>query len=210
MRSLLTLIVVALTACGGGVGYTPLRGESNLSPITVLPAPPATHSATASIENGLPFDGCSYPITLGEQRYAPSPATKGLVQGAITKIGTTRVSISYRVTGATAVVECGWGGSMTLPEIEVLSLTLLANTTTAIVRNDLPADGCSYPIEFNQLRYAPSPASKPRVRTFAQQFGANPAVIEYELTNGVAEVECGWGVKEQLPEIEVLSIRAQN
>lgn len=210
MRSLFALIVVALTACGGPVGYTPLKGESNLSPIKVLPATPTSLSGTASIENGLPYDGCSYPITIGELTYAASPATKSLVESVIKRIGTTRASITYRRTGGMTTVECGWGSTQTLPEIEVLSLVALANSTTAIIRNDLPFDGCSYPIEFNHMRYAPSPSSKPKVRTFAEQVGANAVAIEYELTNGVAEVECGWGVKEQLPEIEVLTIRPQN
>lgn len=210
MRSLTALLVVVLTACGGGVGYTPLKGESTLAPITVLPATPSALSGTASIENGLPYDGCSYPITIAGVQYAASPATKALVQSFIKKIGTTRATITYRLTGGTTSVECGWGSTQTLPELEVLSLAALPDTTIAIIHNDLPADGCSYPIEFNQVRYAPSPASMPKVRTFAQQFGANPAVIEYELTRGVAQVECGWGATELLPEIEVISIRPQN
>lgn len=210
MRSLLGVLVVAFTACGGPVGYAPLKGETNLSAIKVLPATPAPLSGVALIENGLAYDGCSYPIAIGELTYAASPATKALVASVIKKIGTTRASITYRRTGGMTTVDCGWGSTQTLPEIEVLTLAPLANSTTAIVRNDLPADGCSYPVEFNHMRYAPSPASKPKVMAFAEQFGANPVVIEYELTNGVAEVECGWGVKEQLPEIEVLSIRAGN
>lgn len=210
MRSRLALLVVGLTACGGTVGYSPLKGESNLSPITLLPATPTSLTGTASIENGLPYDGCSYPITIGAQTYAASPATRALVAAGIKKLGATRVSLTYRLTGGTASVECGWGSTQTFPEIEVLALAPLANTASVIVRNDLPADGCSYPIELDHTRYAPSPASKPRVRAFAEQFGANAAIIEYELTNGVAEVECGWGATQQLPEIEVLSIRAQN
>lgn len=56
MRSSIALLV-AFAACGGPVGYTPLKGETNLGPIKVLPATPTSLSGTASIENGLPYDG---------------------------------------------------------------------------------------------------------------------------------------------------------
>ena len=55
MRSLLGVIVVAITACGGPVGYSPLKGETNLAAIDV----PAGGSAVleASMVLGGPSGG---------------------------------------------------------------------------------------------------------------------------------------------------------
>lgn len=168
-------------------------------------------SATASVENGLPYDGCSYPITIDQTQYAPSASSRALVQAiASRKIGHTRVTLTYRLLNSLGSVECGWGATQTLPELEVLSLALAVSTADVVIRNELPADGCSYPVELNGTRYAPSPSSRARVEQFATKFGENPATIDYELTGNVATVTCGWGATQQLPEIDVVAIRPRS
>ena len=168
-------------------------------------------SGVGSIENGLAYDGCSYPITIGMTTYAPSASSKTLVESiASKKFGETKVQLTYRLTGAMASVECGWGSTAQYPEIEVLTLTILATTANVIIHNDLPFDGCSYPVELNGVRYAPSVASSGNVESFATRVGANEATIDYELTGASGTVKCGWGGTQSLPEINVLAIRPRS
>lgn len=195
----------ATVACG--------RTTRTLPEIEVLALSPTNDvlSATATIENGLPYDGCSFPITIDKTEYAPSAASRALVRSiAEKKIGSTKVSLTYRLLGSMGSVECGWGSTQTLPEIEVLSLSLLASTANVIIHNDLPADGCSYPIELDGVRYAPSAASAGLVEAFATKFGQNPATIDYELTGQTGQVKCGWGSSQSLPELHVLAIRPRS
>ncbi|MDP3232047.1 MAG: hypothetical protein Q8S33_36890 [Myxococcales bacterium] len=164
-----------------------------------------------SIENGLAYDGCSYPITIGMTTYAPSAASKALVESiASKKYGDTNVRLTFRLPGTMASVECGWGGTQELPEIEVLTLTVLTTTGNVIIHNELPFDGCSYPIELNGVRYAPSAASAGLVESFATRVGANEATIDYELTGASGLVKCGWGGTQSLPEVDVLAIRPRS
>lgn len=164
-----------------------------------------------SIENGLAYDGCSYPITIGMTTYAPSAASKALVESiASKKYGDTNVRLTFRLPGTMASVECGWGSTQELPEIEVISLELLFTTGNVIIHNELPFDGCSYPIELNGVRYAPSAASAGFVESFATQVGANDATIDYELTGASGTVKCGRAGTQSLPEIDVLAIRPRS
>lgn len=196
----------------GGTASVPCgRTPRTLPEIEVLALTAVTDvlSASASVENGLPYDGCSYPITIDKTEYAPSASSRALVQAiASRKIGQTKVTLTYRLSGATGEVECGWGSTQTLPEIEVLSIAL--STADVVIFNQLPADGCSFPVELNGTRYAPSPGSRARVERFASRDGANPATIDYELTGGVSTVTCGWGATLQLPEIDVVEIRPRS
>jgi hypothetical protein len=168
-------------------------------------------SDVGSIENGLAYDGCSYPITIGMTTYAPSAASKALVESiASKKYGDTNVRLTFRLPGTMATVECGWGSTQELPEIEVISLTVLFTTGNVIIHNELPFDGCSYPIELNGVRYAPSAASAGIVESFATRVGANEATIDYELTGASGTVKCGRAGTQSLPEIDVVAIRPRS
>jgi hypothetical protein len=164
-------------------------------------------TATGTVENGLPYDGCSYPVTIAGVKYAPTAATRAIAAAFATTIGKRSGTFTYRLpAGQTADVECGWGSTQTLPAIELISIA--ANTLTARVEieNSLPADGCSYPVKLDGIRYAPSPGSQARVQAFASSYGAHEAIITYVLTGGTATVTCGWGSQQDLPEIDVITI----
>lgn len=192
--------------CGWG-------GSMELPEIEVLTLTPINEvsSGVAAIENGLAYDGCSYPIAIGSMTYAPSAASKALVESvAGKKSGETKARITYRVTGVMGSVTCGWGTTQQLPEIEVLTLVSLANTANVIIHNGLPFDACSYPVELNGVRYAPSVASARLVESFVTQVGANEATIDYEVTGATGSVACGWGGTQSLPEIDVIAIRPRS
>jgi FlaG/FlaF family flagellin (archaellin) len=128
--ALMSAVVVVLAACG----YEPLEGETSARPVSLLRAPECTGpgcsmTTTATVENGLAYDGCSFPITIGNVQYAPSAATKARVETLMqADFGKKHISLTYRVTGLQAEVTCGWNSTRALPEIEVLSGTLAAPT----------------------------------------------------------------------------------
>jgi hypothetical protein len=74
-------------------------------------------SATATISNLLPADGCSYPVTIGDVDYAPDAASLAAVRDRVPAGTAITVRIDYRLTGRTAHVECGFGNTLELPEI---------------------------------------------------------------------------------------------
>ena len=73
--------------------------------------------AIATITNGLPVDGCSYPVTIGDTDYAPDSASLDDIQDLVPAGGSIRAVIRYRLTGRVGIVECGFGTSRELPEI---------------------------------------------------------------------------------------------
>lgn len=73
--------------------------------------------AIAVIENGLPVDGCSYPVTIQRVEYAPDAESAAAIQDLVPAGGESRVLIVYHLTGGTAAVQCGFGTSRELPEI---------------------------------------------------------------------------------------------
>ncbi len=107
--------------------------------------------------------------------------------GGCKKYGDTNVRLTFRLPGTMATVECGWGSTQ-----------------------ELPFDGCSYPIELNGVRYAPSAASAGIVESFATRVGANEATIDYELTGASGTVKCGRAGTQSLPEIDVVAIRPRS
>lgn len=212
-RSGVTRATISYRVTGGTSTISCEIGTRAFPEIEVLALTPINDvlSAAASIENGLAYDGCSYPISVGMTTYAPSASSKALVESiASKKFGETKVQMTYRVTGAMASVECGWGSTTQYPEIEVLTLTILATTANVIIHNDVPFDGCSYAVELNGVRYAPSVASAGIVESFATRVGVNEATIDYELTGATGTVKCGWGATQSLPEINVLAIRPRS
>jgi hypothetical protein len=74
-------------------------------------------TATATIANLLPVDGCSYPVTIDGVDYAPDPASLAAIQDRVPAGSSITVRIHYRLTGATAQVQCGFGTAQELPEI---------------------------------------------------------------------------------------------
>lgn len=119
MRPLLALVMMVV-GCGTGV-HVPVELDAGV--IRQEGQSGDALTATAIVENGLPYDGCSYPITIADKTFAPSPASVGLVEGAIaTKVGKRSVTLTYRITGSMGTVPCGWNSKQTFPEIEVVSI----------------------------------------------------------------------------------------
>jgi hypothetical protein len=73
--------------------------------------------ATATISNLLPADGCSYPVTINGTDYAPNDGSMDMVHDLVQPGQTVTARISYRLTGGTATVTCGFGRTVELPEI---------------------------------------------------------------------------------------------
>jgi hypothetical protein len=73
--------------------------------------------ATATISNQLPADGCSYPVTIDGTDYAPNDGSSEVVHDLVPPGRTVTARISYRLTGGTATVTCGFGRTVELPEI---------------------------------------------------------------------------------------------
>lgn len=73
--------------------------------------------ATATIANLLPADGCSYPVTIDGTDYAPNDGSSDQVHDLVPPGETITARISYRLTGGTATVTCGFGRTLELPEI---------------------------------------------------------------------------------------------
>jgi hypothetical protein len=73
--------------------------------------------ATATIANLLPADGCSYPVTINGTDYAPNDGSLDVVHDLVPAGQTITARISYRLTGGTATVTCGFDRTVELPEI---------------------------------------------------------------------------------------------
>ncbi len=126
MRTKTSLLSVVL-ACGCGGATTemaPRDGGPCSGSLTRGTECGGTFHALATIENGLPYDACSFVVEVGPDRYAPDSASAALVRefthGAI---GSTKANIEYRLTGAAGQVECGWGSVQQLPEIAIRAIS---------------------------------------------------------------------------------------
>lgn len=85
------------------------------------PSPQTTpHEATATIENTLPADGCSYVVEIDGIEFAPDAATLAAIRERNLPFGTTTVEVEYTVTGDTATVECGFNTNRELPEVALV------------------------------------------------------------------------------------------
>ena len=76
-----------------------------------------SEKATATIANLLPADGCSYPVTINGTDYAPDDGSLDVLQDLVPPGQTITARISYRLTGGTATVACGFGRNVELPAI---------------------------------------------------------------------------------------------
>ncbi len=82
-------------------------------------------TAIATISNGLPVDGCSFPVTIDNVEYAPDRQSIAAISDQVPAGGQLRVRIKYRLTGRKGRVECGFGTSRQLPEITFRVLRVL-------------------------------------------------------------------------------------
>ena len=71
----------------------------------------------------------------------------------------------------------------------------------ATITNQLPVDGCSYPVTINGVDYAPDAASIAAISDRVTAGGSLRVVIRYRLTGNTGQVECGFGTSRTLPEI---------
>jgi len=77
----------------------------------------ATGTTTATIENTLPADGCTFVVHIQDTAYAPDAATLAAVRARNFHYGMTTVEVDYQLTGRTGRVECGFGSHRDLPEV---------------------------------------------------------------------------------------------
>lgn len=76
-----------------------------------------------------------------------------------------------------------------------------ATRTIATITNQLPVDGCSYPVTIRGVDYAPDAASIAAISDRVPAGGSLRVVIDYRLTGNTGQVECGFGASRTLPEI---------
>ena len=74
---------------------------------------------------------------------------------------------------------------------------------TATIANQLPVDGCSFPVTIDGVDYAPNDASLEGIRDIVRAGSMITARISYHLTGNTGEVQCGFGTDRQVPEISV-------
>ncbi len=117
MRPVKVLAITALlatAACGASESNT-VQGES-LTAREWL-------TATAEVENGLPYDGCQWAIHIDGQMYGPDASGTQRLSALSFVAGRTAVDITYRTTGAATTIECGWGQTKRVDEISISSVT---------------------------------------------------------------------------------------
>lgn len=90
-------------------------------------------------------------------------------------------------------------------------------SSTATLRNDIAVDGCEWHIALNSKdqwsQFATSEASKSKVdAVISQSTGASGVwsinvKIDYKFTGKKKVVQCGWGVKQPMDEIDIINIQ---
>jgi hypothetical protein len=110
------LLMLLLAACGRPEPTDPRTPAA--VPLTATTA----QSADATIENGLPYDGCSYPVTINGIDYAPSAKSRDAVIAFVGGTGHVPARVEFKPTGGSAEVTCGWNNTRTLPEIDISSI----------------------------------------------------------------------------------------
>lgn len=89
-----------------------------------------------------------------------------------------------------------------------------------IYPNNLAADGCEEVIRLQTdsafakpTEYRPSPSTLPLVRKYLQELpftpgqSGRPVTLRFVETGNQAFLQCGWGVRREMPEIDVLEIK---
>lgn len=92
-------------------------------------------------------------------------------------------------------------------------------SSEAILRNNIAVDGCEWHITINQknewVQFATSDASKSKVDAVISQADGQNGVwsinikLDYKFTSKKKEIQCGWGKKQSMEEIEVVNIKKQ-
>lgn len=90
-------------------------------------------------------------------------------------------------------------------------------SATAMLRNDIAVDGCEWHIAIDlkdqRIQYATSESSKSKVDAVISQSNGASGVwsinvkIDYKITGKKKVVQCGWGVKQSMDEIEIINIQ---
>ncbi len=112
------LLLLLMVACGRP---EPTSEESRAPGSAPLIGTKA-QSVEATIENGLPYDGCSYPVTIDGVEYAPSAKSRAAVIAFVEGSGRTAARVEFKPTGGFAEVTCGWNATRSLPEIDISSI----------------------------------------------------------------------------------------
>jgi hypothetical protein len=127
-RILSSLLAPTVVLLGGCANSEDPQGSSAPQEVT------SSGKATATIANLLPVDGCSFPITIDGVDYAPNDASLEVIRDLVPAGRTITARISYRLTGGTGQVECGFGATLQAPKISVRVLFVVddgSETTTA-------------------------------------------------------------------------------
>jgi hypothetical protein len=170
-------------------------------------SPSELTSATATIENSLTVDGCSYPVTVDGVDYAPDAQSLANIRARNLPYHETQIFIQYRLTGRTGRVECGNdAGFVELPEISFVFDDASGSPRRALatVEDGLPADGCTYVVTVDHVDYTPDAYTKAALDASNVSFGPGLKAtleIEYRLTGKIGRAECGFKTYRDLPEI---------
>jgi hypothetical protein len=96
--------------------------------------------ATATIANMLPADGCSFPVTIDGVDYAPNDASLEVIRDFVPGGSTITAHVSYRLTGATGEIRCGFGSTLQAPMISVRILSVIDDNTETTTATETAAD----------------------------------------------------------------------
>ena len=78
--------------------------------------------AEAEIQDALAVDGCRLLITVGENHFGPDPASVATLDKFLSTASSGKATMTFRLTGKTTAVECGWGSKMKVPEVAIQSV----------------------------------------------------------------------------------------
>lgn len=82
----------------------------------------------------------------------------------------------------------------------------VAPQADAVVENGLAYDGCTWVVEINGDRFAPSPASVPMLEERTPNIGRTDVRLTYYQTGDTATAMCGWGATNELPEVHIIDV----
>jgi hypothetical protein len=126
-RILSSLLVPTVVLLGGWANSQDPQDSSATSEVT------PSDVVIATIANQLPVDGCSFPVTIDGVTYAPNDASLEVIRDLVPGGSTITARVSYRLTGATGQIRCGFGTTLEAPLISVRILHVIddgAETTT--------------------------------------------------------------------------------
>lgn len=139
------MVIVAMAVVGGCGAPLPVKGKAPER--LKIGEPSALTSAEGTVENGTPRDGCSFPVVIAGETFAPSDKSVDRIRAFLGN-NTAKVPIAliFKRTGFTANLECGFLTYERHPEIEIeaLSAPCAATEKLATTCDECgPAGGCS-------------------------------------------------------------------